>query len=53
MQTIQMHLSQKQKILFGSFLCIFQIYRKFTTFSNKFDSHSLSISEITGPERRG
>ena len=53
MQTIQMHLFQKQKTLFTSFLCIFQIYIKFTTFSKKCDSHSLCISEITDPERRG
>ena len=29
------------------------MYMKFLTFSKKDDPHSLCISEITGPERRG
>ena len=51
MQTIQMHLSQKQKI-FVNFFCIFQICIKFRTFSKKDDAHSLCISEITDHEKR-
>ena len=38
---------------FWIFLSIFQMYMKFLTFSKKDDPHSLCISEITGPERRG
>ena len=47
-----MHLSEN-KSLFLNFSGIFQIYIKFWTFSKKDDSHSLSISEITDPEKRG
>ena len=49
MQTIQMHLSEKPKC----FSSIFQIYIKFSTFSEKDDPRSLCISKITDPEKRG
>ena len=52
MQTIQMHLSKKQKAFSAFFFCIFRICIKFRTFSKKDDPHSLSISEITDQEKR-
>ena len=52
-QSIQMRSSQKQKGFFSLVLCIFQIYIKFSTFSNKDDPHRLCISEITDSERCG
>ena len=51
-QTIQMHLSKKQKAFSAFFFCIFRICIKFRTFSKKDDPHSLSISEITDQEKR-
>ena len=51
MQTIQIHLSQKQKI-FSQVFCIFRICIEFRTFSKKDDPHSLCISEITDHQRR-
>ena len=47
-----MHLSQKEKNFFPIFVCIFQIYIKFWTFSKKDDSRSLYISQIKNPEKR-
>ena len=41
----------KNKIFFGIFFFIFQIYIKFWTFSEKADPHTLCISEITSTER--
>ena len=52
MQTIQIHLSQKQNIFPEFFLFVFQICIKFRTFSKKDDPHGLCISEITDHERR-
>ena len=52
MQRIQILLSQKQNIFFGSFFIVFRICIKFRTFSKKDDPHSLCISEITDRERR-
>ena len=52
MQTIQMLLSQKQKIFSWSFFGVFRICIKFRTFSKKDDPPSLCISEITDHERR-
>ena len=52
MHTIQMHLSQKQKIFSRSFSAVLQICVKFRTFSKKDDAHSLCISEITDHEKR-
>ena len=52
MQTIQMHLSQKQKH-FSQFFLNFQIYMKFSKFSKKDNRHSLCIPDITDSERRG
>ena len=52
MQTIQMHLSQKQKIFFWIFFCIFRICIKFRTISKKDDAHGLCISEINDHEKR-
>ena len=46
MQTIQMHLSEKQK-------AFAQIYIKFRTFTKKDDPHSLCIFEIMDTERCG
>ena len=53
MQTIQRHLSQKQKN-FSIFSCIFQIYIKFSTYSKKKkdDTQRLCIFEIADPETR-
>ena len=52
MHTIQMHLSQKQKIFSQFFFSIFRICIKFKTFSKKDDAHILCISEITDHEKR-
>ena len=46
-------ISLKNQNIFLNFLCIFGIYIKFWTFSNKDDPHSLCISKITDPEKRG
>ena len=48
-----MDLSQKEKKNFSPFLCIFQIYITFWTFSKKDDPHSLCISKIADPVTRG
>ena len=50
MQTIQMHLSQKQNIFSQFFSGLIGICIKFKTFSKKDDPHSLLISEITDHE---
>ena len=47
MQTIQMHLSEKQKIFSQFFSAFFESAFKFRTFSKKDDPHSFCISEIT------
>ena len=53
MQTIQMHLSQKQKTFFlNFFLAFFESALNFQQFQKKDDPHSLCISEITDHERR-
>ena len=52
MQTIQRHLSQKQKIFFEFFSHFFKSKIKFRTISKKDDPHSLCISEITATEAR-
>ena len=46
MQTIQMHLPQKQKIFSEFIAAFFRICIKFRTFSKKDNPHSLCISEI-------
>ena len=51
MQTIQMHLSQKQKIFLNFFLH-FSNLLQFTNIFKKDDPHSLCISEITDHEKR-
>ena len=53
MQTIQMHLSQKQNIFSEFSLAFFESPLYFEHFQKKDDPHSLSISEITDHERRG
>ena len=52
MQTIQMHLSQKEKISFQFFSLFFESALNFEHFKKKDDSHSLCISEITNHKRR-
>ena len=52
MQTIQMLLSQKQKIFYEFFSPFFQSALNFQHFQKKDDPHSLCISEITDHERR-
>ena len=52
MQTIQMHLSQKQNIFSEFFLAFFESALNFEHFQKKDDSHSLCISEIIDHERR-
>ena len=52
MQTIQMHLSQKQKIFSELFLDFFESALNFQNFQKKDDRHSLCILEITDHERR-
>ena len=44
-----MNLLQKEK----TFLCIFEIYIQFWSFTKKDDPHILCISEIRDPESRG
>ena len=46
MQTIQMHLSWKEKVFSEFFNCIFRICIKFWIFPKKDDPHSLCSSEI-------
>ena len=52
MQTIQMHLSQKQNVYSQFFLAFFDSALNFEHFQKKDDPHSLCISEITDHERR-
>ena len=52
METIQMHLSQKPKILSELFGAFFEFVLNFEHFQKKDDPHSLCISEITDHERR-
>ena len=52
MQTIQMHLSQKQKIFSWFFSAFLESALTFEHFQKKDDPHSLCISEITDHERR-
>ena len=51
MPTIQMHLSQKQKIFFQSFFAFLESALNFEHFKKKEDVHSLCISEITVHEK--
>ena len=52
MQTIQMHLSQKQNIL-SHFICeFFESAFNLEHFQKKDDPHTLCFSEITDHERR-
>ena len=52
MQTIQMHLSQKQNNFSQFFPAFFESALNFESFQKKDDPHSLCISEITDHERR-
>ena len=52
METIQMHLSQKQNIFSEFFSAFFESALNFEHFQKKDDPHSLCISEITDDERR-
>ena len=52
MQTIQMHLSRKQKFFSQRFSALFESALNFEHFQKKDDPHSLCISEITDHERR-
>ena len=52
MQTIQMHLSQKEKNFSEFFSPFFESALNFEHFQKKDDPHSLCISEITDHERR-
>ena len=52
MQTIQMHLSQKQSIFPQFLFAFFESALNFEHFQKKHDPHSLCISEITDRERR-
>ena len=52
METIQMHLSQKQNNFSQFFSAFFQISIKFRTISKKDDRHRFFISEITDHEKR-
>ena len=52
MQTIQMHLSQKQNIFSQLFLYFFESALNFQHFQKKDDPHSLCIAEITDYQRR-
>ena len=52
MQTIQMHLSQKQNIFSGFFSEFFESALNFQNFQKKDDPHSLCITEITDHQRR-
>ena len=51
-ETIQMNLSQKQKIFSKNFSAFFESPLNFEHFQKKDDPHSLCISEITDHERR-
>ena len=51
MQTIQMHLSQKQKVFSEFFLEFFEPALNFQNFQKKDDNHSLCISGITDHKR--
>ena len=51
MQTIQVHLSQKQKIFSEFFSSIFKSPLNFEHSQKKDDPHNLCISEITDPKR--
>ena len=52
METIQMHLSQKQKNFTQFFSPLFESALNFEHFQKKGDRHSLCISEIIDHERR-
>ena len=52
MQTIQMHLSQKENNFSEFFFPFFQSALNFGHFQKKDDRHCLCISEITDHERR-
>ena len=52
MQTIQMHLSQKQNIFSRFFSEFFESALNFEYFPKKDDPHSLCITEITDHQRR-
>ena len=52
MQTIQMHLSQKQNIFSRFLYAFFESALNFELFEKKDGPHSLCISEITDHERR-
>ena len=52
METIHMHLSQKQNVFSRFFLAFFESAFYFESFQKKDDPHSLCISEITDHERR-
>ena len=52
MQTIQMHLCQKENYFSEFFSLFFQSALNFEHFQKKDDPHSLCISEITDHERR-
>ena len=52
MQTIQMHLFQKEKIFSPFFLAFSESPLNFEHFQKRDDPHSLCISEITDHERR-
>ena len=52
MDTIQMHLSRKQKIFSQFFAAFFESALNFEKFPKKDDAHSLCISEITDHEKR-
>ena len=51
MQTIQMHLSLKEKNISEFFSSLFESSLNFEHFPKKDDRHSLCISEITNHER--
>ena len=52
MQTIQMHLSQKQNDFSEFFFPFFQSALNLENFQKKDDPHRVCISEITDHERR-
>ena len=52
METIQMHLSQKQRIFSQFFSAFFETALNFEHFQRKDDPHSLYISEFTDQQRR-
>ena len=53
METIQMHLSEKQKSFSQFFCAFFKSTSTFEHFQKKDDPHTLCISEITDPKKRG